>query len=186
MKKMRKNIFVGSVVFLMLLSWVGLSTANTTFYHHDVLGTVVAETDESAQVTWWANYYPYGSKNQGNSPDTDPQKYTGKDFDEETGLYYFGARYYNPKLARFISIDPASGVSSNPQTWNRYAYALNNPYKYIDPDGRESRIKTVDGGNTYLKGGNKELRGFLSSANDKSISSLEIIGHGNSGGIEMV
>jgi RHS repeat-associated protein len=142
---MRHKIFSGILVFLLVLCWGGVASAATTFYHHDVLGTTLAQTDESGNVTWWANYYPYGSKHEGNSPDTRPQRYTGKEFEDETGLYYFGARYYNPTIARFVSIDPVRAVEQNskinqeilqnPQRANLYSYALNNPYKFIDPDG---------------------------------------------------
>lgn len=64
---------------------------------------------------------------------------TGKERDAETGLDYFGARYLSAAQGRFTTPDPlgASGKASNPQTWNRYAYALNNPLKFVDPDGLE-------------------------------------------------
>jgi len=64
-------------------------------------------------------------------------QFTSKERDNETGLDYFGARYYGSLLGRFTSVDPliASGRASLPQSWNRYAYALNNPLWLIDPDG---------------------------------------------------
>lgn len=64
---------------------------------------------------------------------------SGKERDAETGLDYFGARYFSGAQGRFTTPDPlgASGKASNPQTWNRYAYALNNPLKFVDPDGLE-------------------------------------------------
>ncbi|MFN9456202.1 MAG: RHS repeat-associated core domain-containing protein [Acidobacteriota bacterium] len=64
---------------------------------------------------------------------------TGKERDAETGLDYFGARYFSGAQGRFTSPDPlgASARASNPQTWNRYTYALNNPLRYVDPDGLE-------------------------------------------------
>jgi len=56
---------------------------------------------------------------------------------EKTGLDYFGARYFSSPLGRFMSPDPlmASAKTSNPQSWNRYTYTLNNPLRYIDPLG---------------------------------------------------
>jgi RHS repeat-associated protein len=65
--------------------------------------------------------------------------FTGKERDAETGLDYFGARYFSGAQGRFTTADPlmASAKASNPQTWNRYAYALNNPLKFVDPDGLE-------------------------------------------------
>ena len=62
---------------------------------------------------------------------------TQKERDSETGLDYFGARYYASTQGRFTSADPllTSGRPSNPQTWNRYSYTLGNPLKYVDPLG---------------------------------------------------
>jgi len=62
--------------------------------------------------------------------------YTGKELDEDTGLHYYGARYYNAKLGRFMSVDPVGGDIFDPQSFNKYPYVLNNPFKYVDPDGR--------------------------------------------------
>lgn len=72
-------------------------------------------------------------------------KYTGKEFDDETGLYYYGARYYSPGMGRFTSSDPTIFSKQrlfDPQQWNMFAYARNNPLKYTDPDGKELRLAT--------------------------------------------
>jgi RHS repeat-associated protein len=64
--------------------------------------------------------------------------FTGKERDTETNLDYFGARYLSAAQGRFTSVDPTleSAKPGHPQTWNRYTYALNNPLRYIDPDGQ--------------------------------------------------
>ncbi|MBI3291696.1 MAG: RHS repeat-associated core domain-containing protein, partial [Elusimicrobia bacterium] len=67
-----------------------------------------------------------------------PQKFTGKRLDDSTGLYYFGARYYDPQLGRFIQPDTIVQAPSDPQTLNRYTYARNNPLIYTDPTGHFS------------------------------------------------
>ncbi len=61
--------------------------------------------------------------------------FTGKKLDEEAGLYYFGARYYDPSLGRFITADSLVQNPGNPQTLNRYSYCGNNPVNMIDPTG---------------------------------------------------
>ena len=74
-------------------------------------------------------------------------QFTGKERDAETGLDYFGARYYSGAQGRFLSVDPEnSGASSrDPQSWNAYAYSRNNPLKYTDPDGKRYRLCATGG-----------------------------------------
>jgi RHS repeat-associated protein len=76
---------------------------------------------------------------QGYAGDGVRQQFTSKERDVETGLDYFGARYYSSLQGRFTSADPlmASGRASVPQSWNRYSIVLNNPSKLIDPNGLE-------------------------------------------------
>jgi RHS repeat-associated protein len=62
--------------------------------------------------------------------------YTGKQHDNASGLSYFGARWYDPAIGRFMGYDPAGFDEGNPGSFNRYGYGNNNPYKYVDPDGR--------------------------------------------------
>jgi RHS repeat-associated protein len=64
-------------------------------------------------------------------------KFTGKERDSESGLDNFGLRYDSSSLGRFMSPDSIANdwELANPQTWNRYAYARNNPLAYVDPDG---------------------------------------------------
>jgi filamentous hemagglutinin len=67
-----------------------------------------------------------------------PKRFTGKERDPETGLDYFGARYYGARIGRLTAVDPVYTWRENledPQRWNRYAYARDNPLRYTDPDG---------------------------------------------------
>ena len=125
----------------VLLATLGLSGAGeaqsartTTYYHNDGLGSVVAATNEAGQVLWRKDYAPFGEQID-TTPDTERQSYTGKSHDEVTGLTYFGGRYYDPQVARFMSVDPGAFVDDNTMSFNRYLYVNNNPYKYVDPDG---------------------------------------------------
>ena len=113
------------------------------YYHQDVVGTPVAETNESGQVLVRANYTPFGEEVIPGAA-SDPHKFTGKELDDESGLYYFGARYYDAYLGRFVSVDEADGDNTHPQGWNRYAYALNNPLRYEDPNG-DTALEAVYG-----------------------------------------
>lgn len=104
------------------------------YYHFDHIGSVRFKTDESNHIEMENNYEPFGPEDL-TSGDSE-FKYAGKYEDGRVDLYYFGARFYDPETGRFITKDPAGIDPTNPQTLNEYAYCLNNPHKYVDPEGR--------------------------------------------------
>ncbi len=133
---LRKAFTHGFVILLALL--VGseaLAERTTTYFHTDGLGSVVAATNEAGQVIWRKDYAPFGEQIHA-TPDTERTSYTGKQHDKEIGLTYFGGRYFDPEIGRFVSVDPVGFVEDNTMSFNRYLYVNNNPYKYVDPDGR--------------------------------------------------
>ena len=85
-------------------------------------------------MVWRKSYTPYGQP-IGPAAPNEPG-YTGKFEEPDLGIQNFGARWYDPRIGRFLSTDPVGFDPQNPQSFNRYAYANNNPYKYVDPDGR--------------------------------------------------
>jgi RHS repeat-associated protein len=96
-------------------------------------------TNASGQVVRRHEFLPFGEEWQPAVPPGDPRLFTGQERDPETGLDYFGARYYRADIGRFTTTDPDLDVANglfDPQTWNRYAYVRNNPLGYTDPDGR--------------------------------------------------
>jgi RHS repeat-associated protein len=121
-----------------------------SFFHNDHLGGTNVVTDETGRQVKYLEYRPFGETKVEEGILNARKKFTGKELDEETGLYNFLARFYDPKMGRFIVADPIdysdSGIRlaggknlqaflANPQNLNRYTYCLNNPLKYIDPDG---------------------------------------------------
>ncbi len=115
--------------------------ANTvTYVHTDNLGSPVAETNASGTVVSRMHYLAFGDTLEDAKDDVG---YTGHKFDKDLGLSYMQARYYDPVIGRFYSNDPVDAVShlstlNGIHGFNRYAYANNNPYRYIDPDGMKS------------------------------------------------
>ena len=108
------------------------------WYHTDHLGSTALLTDDTGAVVQDIGYYPYGETrtNIGTGSATNIQyKFTGQEYDPETGLYYYGARYYDPILGRFISADTIIPGPFDPQAFNRYTYVRNNPIVYSDPSG---------------------------------------------------
>lgn len=106
------------------------------WYHSDHLGSSSYISNRSGKVSQHVEYLPFGETlvdEHLNSYNT-PFKFNGKELDDETGNYYYGARYYDPKLSIWLSVDPLAEKYPN---ISPYAYVANNPIIYIDPDGRE-------------------------------------------------
>ncbi|WP_217705798.1 RHS repeat domain-containing protein [Peristeroidobacter soli] len=130
--------FGAAVVALIALCALTPSYAGetTTFFHNDAAGSPALATDVNGNPVWKETYRPYGDRIvQSSASANNSLWFAGKSYDASTGLSYMGARYYDPTLGRFLGIDPAQLDPDNLHSLNRYAYANNNPYKFVDPDG---------------------------------------------------
>nr|WP_318714699.1 RHS repeat-associated core domain-containing protein [uncultured Treponema sp.] len=163
-----KNIYLGETRIVTKLN----SGTNPTYqeeyykqyyYHSDHLGSASLISDYKGDEYQRIEYTPYGEtwvdKTSNTGLEWLPYKFTAKELDEETGLYYYGARYLDPKYSMWISTDPALGeyipkapIDEEAKKYNQnlpgmggvfnhingnlYHYAGNNPVRYIDPDGR--------------------------------------------------
>ena len=111
----------------------------TFFYHSDHLGSTSYITDDKANITQYDAYLPYGELlvDEHSSSEDLPYKFNGKQFDEETGLYYYGARYLNPMASIWYGVDP---LAEKYPAESVYTYTHNNPVKFIDPNGKVAWI----------------------------------------------
>ena len=134
----------------MLLKELG--EEETYYYHPDHLGSVSVVSNHRGEPYERVEYLPFGELwIEETDPATSyiPFRFTSKEYDEETGLYYYGARYYEPRLSRWMSADPSGFDLINPmdedgepragysviEAANWYSYAGNNPVLYVDPTG---------------------------------------------------
>ena len=101
-----------------------------------LLGSTTLITNDSGEVVQRVEYLPTGETfiEQQDTSWVSPYKFNGKELDEETGLYYYGARYYDPRLSMWLGTDPMQGKYPGIST---YAFCMGNPVKYLDSDGRE-------------------------------------------------
>ncbi len=139
------------------------------FYHGDHLGSAQLITEgntkgKHAGITYKRGdviqrfeYAAYGRESFALNPNLswDPA-FTGQQYDIETGLYYYRARYYNPILGRFIQPDTVVQNPLDPQSWNRYAYVKNNPLKYTDPTGHEPHFDMPDDYDHFVHGRDRD------------------------------
>ncbi|UWG65406.1 hypothetical protein K5M76_03925 [Shewanella xiamenensis] len=178
-----------NVICALILFALPVQAATVRYQHTDMLGSVVSESDESGNIISRSQYEPFGKRMGG---DKEGIGYTGHLQDKDLGLTYMQARYYDPLIGRFYSNDPIG--FTNVHTFNRYAYANNNPYKYKDPDGRaadvvvDAAFTIYDAGQTlgaaaaYVEGvvtGNEALtavagEGLASSATNLAVSAVSM------------
>lgn len=107
------------------------------FYHADGLGSIVALTDGRQKVVASYNYDSFGNIEGRVSEQIQSFTYTAREYDNETGLFYYRARYYDPMIGRFIQKDPIEFAGGDV---NLYGYTYNNPVNYIDPMGLDWQL----------------------------------------------
>ncbi len=112
-----------------------VTTSGYHILHGDHLGSSTVITESSGGVVESTEYNPFGTTRTHSGATLTNYKYTDQERDPETGLYNYGARYYDPMIGRFISPDSIVQAPFNPQSLNRYSYCINSPLMYVDPSG---------------------------------------------------
>jgi RHS repeat-associated protein len=128
-----RHIYLGDQLIAEANTQSGIS-----YSHTDALGSPVARTNASGQITSRTRYEPYGATAAGTNPTG--VGFTGHVNDADTGLVYMQQRYYDPIAGRFLSVDPVTTNAKDGSFFGRYHYANNNPYKFKDPDGRAADL----------------------------------------------
>ena len=108
------------------------------FYHPDHLGSSSFITNLEGEVVQHIEYVPFGEVfiEERNNVWNTPYLFNAKEFDEETGMYYYGARYYEPRLSLWISVDPLAEKFCHA---SGYVYSFNNPIIFVDPNGESPK-----------------------------------------------
>ena len=138
-----KPIFAGDTKIAMRLQWLvgnppqGVSNPQSRYTLNNNLGSAVLELDSSGKIISYEEYYPFGGTSviAGNNyaeVKLNQYRYSGKENDSVTGLYYYGARYYAPWKCRWLSPDPSGAVDG----LNLYLFVNNNPIAHVDTNGR--------------------------------------------------
>jgi RHS repeat-associated protein len=139
---------------LCLLPRTSFADRSVLYLYNDAQGTPVVAADHSGNLVWRRVYEPYGREHSVTgdrvSSALTARGYTGHVKDSHSGLIYMGARAYHPTLGLFLSPDPAAVEPTIPETFNRYAYANNNPYGFVDPDGRRP-VTAAEQAKPYVK-----------------------------------
>ncbi|MCK0203254.1 hypothetical protein MWN41_09540, partial [Ornithobacterium rhinotracheale] len=141
----------------------GVQERNLYFYHPDHLGSSSYITDANGRINQHTEYIAFGEIlfDEHNVSRRMPYLFNGKELDSETGLYYYGARYYDPRVSLWLNTDPLSGYNPimetehyidgqhnggiyNPMNGATYSYTYQNPVIFVDPNGKQVRFNVGD------------------------------------------
>lgn len=131
--KLRKGLYL-----LALLPLLSAQAGKVTYVYSNPQGTPLAEVDEQGNILAKFDYSPFGGQALG-APQPGPG-YTGHVADPDTNFVYMQARYFDPAIGRFLSMDPLGLSGGDIFSFNGYAYANNSPLMYVDPDGRANKL----------------------------------------------
>jgi RHS repeat-associated protein len=119
---------------------IDVPNSNATYYYHfDGLGSVIALTNSAGSVANLYEYSVYGEVSASDASHPNRFLFTAREFDKDTGLYYYRARYYNPYIGRFLQTDPIGYVDG----MNAYWYCGNNPSGLVDPLGLKRKVNVA-------------------------------------------
>jgi RHS repeat-associated protein len=150
-----------------------LSAGTTSYYQRDGINSISSLSNPAGAIANTYTFDSFGKLTASTGTATNPFQYTGREFDAETGIYNYLARYYDPSVGRFLSEDPIQfdgGVDF-------YAYVLNNPINYMDPSGLKrtctTKIMLVTaycGGNPRTASGKRPGPGTVATADTNAPS----------------
>jgi len=112
----------------------------TRYFHGDGVGSIRLLTDETGTITDRYAYTAFGVELEHTGSDPQPYRFAGEPFDPNNGFYYHRARWMDPSVGRFVSMDPFEGFLTEPATLHRYVYAMNRPVGVVDPSGLFGQI----------------------------------------------
>ncbi len=115
-------------------------SGNVTYIHTDAVGSTVLLTNSTGDVIQKYEYDAFGTMMGASGNSNNKYLFTGQEYDPESELLYYNARYYNSKLGRFISRDVFGGRLGDTLSINRYIYVKNNPLKFVDPTGNDEEL----------------------------------------------
>lgn len=172
-EKTHEHLYLaGSVIAIVDHDWPSNTVLAKRYQHTDALGSPVAETNASGALIVRNDYEPFGAV-IGN-PQYQGTGFTGHVMDGASGLTYMQQRYYDATLGMFISVDPIAADTKTGWNFCRYCYAANNPYKFVDPDGRQVSLN-------FNRPNSPEWR--LAQRYTNHPNELSVSGHGDNIGI---
>ncbi|MGA3324107.1 MAG: RHS repeat-associated core domain-containing protein [Terriglobia bacterium] len=162
------------------------SSGNVYYYFQDQLGTAKTLTISAGVVCYDADFLPYGQEMAYTNSCAQNYKFTGLERDGETGLDHTLHRMYESTLGRWLTPDRHRADPLNPQSWNRYAYVLDNPINFTDPYGLVNVWQAIKGVGEVLLGGCIVAASIPAEAPTSGASTVGILGGGSMAGAGLI